>query len=141
MSTPETGASDMWVALCKMLCPECGHELQHHAHKDGCEIERGDHEGDESGPAYALPPCGCNAEELTENGWHDFARALTAIAKAKETRPRSKTEIIHGDARLTAFIDAAEFTDEEAEQIALEQRMLEAEWRHFPDPPDEGQAQ
>jgi hypothetical protein len=43
--------------------------------------------------------------------------------------PRSKTEIIHGDARLTAFINTADFLEDDD---SLEEEIPE---------PDEGQCQ
>ena len=79
----ETLNSEMLSALGAMLCPCCGHELRHHAHKGGCEIERGDCQGDESGPAFAMGPCGCNPERLAQDGWHDFAVALKVILKVR----------------------------------------------------------
>lgn len=74
----------MFTALAKLVCPECDHELQHHVDEYGCEIERGDREGDESGPAYALGPCGCSDADLED--YPDFVRALEAFRKAKEAK-------------------------------------------------------
>jgi hypothetical protein len=75
-------APDMFVALAKLVCPECGHELQHHADRYGCEIERGDREGNEGEPAQAMGPCGCNDADLRE-AYPDLVRATEAIRKAK----------------------------------------------------------
>jgi hypothetical protein len=53
-------------------CDECGHSLILHFDRHGCEYERGDHEGGEGdhGPygAYAMGPCGCKAENLSDDG-------------------------------------------------------------------------
>ncbi len=78
----------MQVALAKLICPACEHELQHHVDViDGCEVERGDHEGGEGDygpyPAYAMPPCGCNDADLRDD-YPDFLRALEAYRSAKQ---------------------------------------------------------
>ena len=82
-------AHRMFVALAKMVCPECGHELSHHLDQEGCEIEGGDREGYEGEPAQALPPCGCNEEDLHESNWHDYVRALGALRLAKKGESRA----------------------------------------------------
>lgn len=57
-------------------CDECGHSLILHFDRYGCEYERGDHEGGEGdhGPfgAYAMGPCGCKAENLSDDGNEAF---------------------------------------------------------------------
>lgn len=75
-------APEMLVALAKLVCPECNHELQHHADKHGCEIERGDREGNEGEPAQAMGPCGCSDDDLRDS-FPDYVRAIEAIRKAK----------------------------------------------------------
>ena len=75
-------APDMFVALAKLVCPECTHELQHHLDQHGCEIERGDREGNEGEPAQALPPCGCSDDDLRES-FPDYVRAIEALRKAR----------------------------------------------------------
>jgi len=79
-------SDEMFVALAKLICPACDHELQHHLDKFGCEVERGDHEGNEGEPAYALPPCGCNEDDLRDD-YPDMVRALKALREAKQARP------------------------------------------------------
>jgi hypothetical protein len=74
-------APEMFVALAKLVCPECDHELQHHADKYGCEVERGDREGYEGEPAQAMGPCGCSTDDLSD--YPDFVRAIEAFRKAK----------------------------------------------------------
>jgi len=76
-------APDMFLALCKLVCPACNHELQHHLYKEGCEVERGDgyrHAEFEE----ALGPCGCDDNDLHDD-YPDFLRALNAIRRAKVT--------------------------------------------------------
>ncbi len=57
-------------------CPECDHPLPHPA--EGCEVERGDHEGGEgdNGPygAYAMGPCGCKYGVETKTSADDTGR-------------------------------------------------------------------
>lgn len=48
--------------VAKIECDTCGHKLGLHVDKYGCEFDRGDREGDESGPAYALGPCACQCD-------------------------------------------------------------------------------
>jgi hypothetical protein len=72
---------DMFVAIAKLVCPQCDHELQHHADKYGCEIERGD--GYRNAEfEEALGPCGCNDDDLRDD-YPDFVRALEAFRKAR----------------------------------------------------------
>ena len=74
-------APEMFVALAKLVCPECNHELQHHADKHGCEVERGDgyrHAEFEE----ARGPCGCSDADLQDD-YPDFVRALAAFKKAR----------------------------------------------------------
>jgi hypothetical protein len=73
---------DMFVALAKLLCPACDHELQHHLEKEGCEIERGDGYRAGSEILEALGPCGCNVDDLRDD-YPDFVRAIEAFRKAK----------------------------------------------------------
>ena len=71
----------LYVAVAKLICPACEHELQHHADKHGCEIERGD--GYRRAEFQeALGPCGCNDDDLRED-YPDFLGALEAFRKAK----------------------------------------------------------
>jgi len=53
-------------------CDECNHSLVLHFDKHGCEYECGDAPGGEGdhGPygAHALGPCGCKAENLSDDG-------------------------------------------------------------------------
>jgi len=78
-------APEMFVALAKLVCPECGDELQHHADKYGCEIERGDREGNEGEPAHAMGRCGCSTDDLSES-FPDYVRATEAFRKAKAVK-------------------------------------------------------
>jgi hypothetical protein len=71
--SPTTGTSaELLQRAEKVLgllpCEECDHSLVLHFDRYGCEYERGDIEGDESGPGYALGPCGCKAENLSDDG-------------------------------------------------------------------------
>ena len=75
-------APDMLVALAKLVCPACNHELQHHLDKHGCEIERGDGYRSGSEILEALGPCGCNEDELRDD-YPDYLRALQALRAAK----------------------------------------------------------
>ena len=53
-------------------CEECDHSLYLHFDRYGCEYERGDAPGGEGeqGPygEQALGPCGCKAENLSDDG-------------------------------------------------------------------------
>jgi hypothetical protein len=74
-------APDMYLALAKLVCPECTHELQHHLDRYGCEIELGDSEGYEGQTGHALPPCGCHENDL--ESFPDVVRAIHALRLAR----------------------------------------------------------
>jgi hypothetical protein len=65
-------------ALGNFECGECSHPLRLHLGRYGCEVERGDLEGDESGPAEALPPCSC------KGAFPEDVAAIKALLAAKE---------------------------------------------------------
>lgn len=71
----------MYVALAKLVCPACDHELQHHFDPQGCEIERGD-DYRHAEFQEALGPCGCNVDDLSDD-YPDFVRALEAFRTVK----------------------------------------------------------
>jgi hypothetical protein len=75
----------MFIALAKLVCPACNHELQHHTDKEGCEIERGDGYRAGSEIEEALGPCGCDDNDLRDD-YPDYLRALEAFRKAKGVR-------------------------------------------------------
>jgi hypothetical protein len=68
--------------LAILPCEECEHSLDLHFDRYGCSYERGDLPGDESGPARALPPCGCKAENLSVDG----AAAFTLLCDLRQVR-------------------------------------------------------
>jgi hypothetical protein len=52
-------------------CDECNHSLVLHFDRYGCEYERGDTQVQDVG-AVALGPCGCKAENLSDDGKDAF---------------------------------------------------------------------
>lgn len=74
--------AEMWAALCKIVCPECSHELQHHADRYGCEVERGDGYRSRSEIEEALGPCGCSVGDLRDD-YPFLVRAIEVIQRWK----------------------------------------------------------
>ena len=52
-------------------CEECEHSLSLHFDRYGCEYERGDRQVQDVG-AVAMGPCGCKAENLSDDGNDQF---------------------------------------------------------------------
>jgi hypothetical protein len=61
------------LVLGTIPCDECDHSLDLHFDIYGCERERPDVPGDESGVAYAPGPCCCKAENQSDDGSMTFA--------------------------------------------------------------------
>ena len=69
-------APELLHEICKLPCGDCGHDLDWHLDKYGCEFDRGD--GYRAGGEIleALGPCGC------EGGEYD-KKLIALIRKAK----------------------------------------------------------
>ncbi len=73
-----SAAPDMLKALEELECYDCQHLMKYHVDKYGCEVERGDQEGFEGEPAYAMGPCGCQCLDTP-----DLLNLIAAIRKAR----------------------------------------------------------
>jgi hypothetical protein len=69
-------APELLEEICKLPCGECGHDLDRHVDKYGCEFDRGDREGYEGEPAQAMGPCGCKGGEYDK-------KLIALICRAK----------------------------------------------------------
>lgn len=64
---PPTLLERVEAVLGVLPCEECEHSLALHFDRNGCEYERGDRQVQEVG-AVAMGPCGCKAENLSDDG-------------------------------------------------------------------------
>ena len=77
-------------------CEECGHSLDLHFDRYGCEYEMGDRPGDESGPAEARGTCCCKAENLSSDGNDQFLllRDLRQVRLLREIAAQAELDQI-----------------------------------------------
>lgn len=81
-------------------CDECEHSLVLHFDRYGCEYDRGDRQVQDVG-AVAMGPCGCKAENLSDDGNDAFLllrdlRQMRILREAESLLSKAEPEGTHG---------------------------------------------